>query len=219
MAVTIEGVEVVWLKHDAFLLKGDGVTVATDPYQLRRVPEKADLVLVTHDHYDHCDPTSVGLIAKPDATIIAPQNAAEKLSGIGTVKTVKAGDEVTERGVTVKVLPAYNVRPDRQNFHPKGYGGIGYLITLAGKVIYHPGDTDVIPEMETLGKVDIALLPVSGVYVMDAEEAAEAVKKIKPTYTIPMHYGAGVAGTKADAEKFARLVSGLTTVHILEPTG
>jgi L-ascorbate metabolism protein UlaG (beta-lactamase superfamily) len=216
MAVTIEGVEITWLKHDAFLLKGDGIVVAIDPYELRSVPEKADLVLVTHDHFDHCDPNSVRLVAKPDAVIIAPQNAASKLGK--NVRVVKAGDVLTEKGVTIKVVPAYNVRPERQRFHPKNYGGVGYLITLAGKTIYHPGDTDLIPEMDNLGQVDIALLPVSGTYVMDAQEAAEAVKRIKPTHVIPMHYGS-IVGSKADAEKFAQLVAGQTTVHILEPVG
>jgi L-ascorbate metabolism protein UlaG (beta-lactamase superfamily) len=216
MAVTIEGVEITWLKHDAFLLKGDGIVVAIDPYELRSVPEKADLVLVTHDHFDHCDPNSVRLVAKPDAVIVAPQNAASKLGK--NVRVVKAGDVLTEKGVTIKVVPAYNVRPERQRFHSKNYGGVGYLITLAGKTIYHPGDTDLIPEMDNLGQVDIALLPVSGTYVMDAQEAAEAVKRIKPTHVIPMHYGS-IVGSKADAEKFAQLVAGQTTVHILEPVG
>jgi L-ascorbate metabolism protein UlaG (beta-lactamase superfamily) len=216
MAVTIEGVEITWLKHDAFLLKGDGIVVAIDPYELRSVPEKADLVLVTHDHFDHCDPNSVRLVAKPDAVIVAPQNAASKLGK--NVRVVKAGDVLTEKGVTIKVVPAYNVRPERQRFHPKNYGGVGYLITLAGKTVYHPGDTDLIPEMDNLGQVDIALLPVSGTYVMDAQEAAEAVKRIKPTHVIPMHYGS-IFGSKADAEKFAQLVAGQTTVHILEPVG
>jgi L-ascorbate metabolism protein UlaG (beta-lactamase superfamily) len=216
MAVTIEGLEITWLKHDAFLLKGDGIVVAIDPYELRSVPEKADLVLVTHDHFDHCDPNSVRLVAKPDAVIVAPQNAASKLGK--NVRVVKAGDVLTEKGVTIKVVPAYNVRPERQRFHPKNYGGVGYLITLAGKTVYHPGDTDLIPEMDNLGQVDIALLPVSGTYVMDAQEAAEAVKRIKPTHVIPMHYGS-IVGSKADAEKFAQLVAGQTTVHILEPVG
>jgi L-ascorbate metabolism protein UlaG (beta-lactamase superfamily) len=216
MAVTIEGVEITWLKHDAFLLKGDGIVVAIDPYELRSVPEKADLVLVTHDHFDHCDPNSVRLVAKPDAVVVAPQNAVSKLGK--NVRVVKAGDVLTEKGVTIKVVPAYNVRPERQRFHPKNYGGVGYLITLAGKTIYHPGDTDLIPEMDSLGQVDIALLPVSGTYVMDAQEAAEVVKRIKPTHVIPMHYGS-VVGSKADAEKFAQLVAGQTTVHILEPVG
>ncbi len=216
MAVTIDGVEVVWLKHDAFWLRGGGVVVVIDPYEVSSVPEKSDLVLVTHDHFDHCDDRSVRAVAKPDAVILAPQSAANKLRG--NIKVVKAGDVVQEKGVSVTVVPAYNVRSDRQRFHPKTYGGVGYLITLAGKVIYHAGDTDLIPEMETLGQVDIALLPVSGTYVMDAEEAAEAVKRIRPTHTIPMHFGS-IVGSKADAERFAQLVAGLTTVHILKPAG
>lgn len=216
MALAIDGVEIVWLQHDAFLLKGEGITIAIDPHQPIKVPERADLVLVTHDHFDHCDPVAVRQIAKPDAVIVAPQNAAAKLRGIGTVRVVKEGDTITEKGVTVKVVPAYNVRADRQRFHPKTYGGVGYLVTLAGKVIYHAGDTDVIEEMSGLGQVDVALLPVSGTYVMDAQEAAEAVKKIRPAHVVPMHWGS-IVGSRADAERFAQLVAGLTTVHILDP--
>ncbi|MFA0733106.1 MAG: hypothetical protein LKKZDAJK_002677 [Candidatus Fervidibacter sp.] len=218
MALTVNGVEILWLKHDAFLLRGKGVTVAIDPYQPSKVPERADLVLVTHDHFDHCDPEAIRQIAKPDAVVVAPQSAAAKLQGIGTVQVVKAGDVLMEKGVTVKVVPAYNVRTDRQRFHPKTYGGVGYLITLAGKVIYHAGDTDVIEEMGQLGQVDVALLPVSGTYVMDAQEAAEAVKKIRPAHVVPMHWGS-IVGSRADAERFAQLVAGLTTVHILDPQG
>jgi len=218
MALTVNGVEILWLKHDAFLLRGKGVTVAIDPYQPSKVPERADLVLVTHDHFDHCDPEAIRQIAKPDAVGVAPQSAAAKLQGIGTVQVVKAGDVLMEKGVTVKVVPAYNVRTDRQRFHPKTYGGVGYLITLAGKVIYHAGDTDVIEEMGQLGQVDVALLPVSGTYVMDAQEAAEAVKKIRPAHVVPMHWGS-IVGSRADAERFAQLAAGLTTVHILDPQG
>ncbi|WP_027719316.1 MBL fold metallo-hydrolase [Desulfovirgula thermocuniculi] len=217
MSLLVEGVEVIWLGHASFLLKGGGKTVATDPYNLKSVPAKADLVLVSHDHFDHCDVPSVRLVAGADAMLLAPSNAVGKLQGLGTFREVKPGDEVAVKGLRIKVVPAYNVRAERQNFHPRTYGGVGYLLELAGKIIYHPGDTDVIPEMDSLGKVDIALLPVSGVYVMDAEEAAEAVRRIKPAHAVPMHYGAGVAGTRDDAEKFARLAGGLTRVHILDP--
>lgn len=216
MTLTINGLDIVWLKHAAFLLKGQGIAIAIDPAQLATIPERVDLVLITHDHFDHCDPAAVRQIAKPDALILAPHNAASKLKSSGTVRVVQAGDVVTEKGVTVKVVPAYNIRADRQRFHPKTYGGVGYLVTLAGRVIYHAGDTDVIPEMDTLGKVDVALLPVSGTYVMDADEAADAVRKIRPTYAIPMHWGS-IIGGRADAERFAQLVAGLTKAHILDP--
>ena len=108
-------------------------------------------------------------------------------------------------------MPAYN--PNKR-FHPKSAGHAGYIVTLNGKRIYHAGDTDHIPEMAQL-KVDIALLPVSGTYVMTAAEAAEAANTIKPGLAIPMHYGdADVVGTRADAEEFKRHAK--VPVEILE---
>ncbi|MCS7223989.1 MAG: MBL fold metallo-hydrolase [Armatimonadetes bacterium] len=214
MSVRVNGVEITLLKHDAFLLRSGDVAVAIDPYQLKKKRNEADLVLITHDHFDHCEQSSVDLVAKPGAVIVAPKSAAAKLTG--EVKVVQAGDQVTEKGVTVRVVPAYNVRADRQNFHPKGYDGVGYLIHLGGLVIYHAGDTDVIPEMETLGPVDLALLPVSGTYVMDAREAAEAVQKIRPKRVIPMHWGA-IVGSRADAVEFQKLVGDQAEVILLDP--
>ncbi len=214
MAVNLDGLEVILLRHAAFLIRSLSVVVAIDPYQLKKERKEADLVLITHDHFDHCEQASVDLVAKAEAVILATQGASAKLTG--TVKVVKAGDEVQVKGVRVRVVPSYNVRADRQNFHPKNYGGVGYLMDISGKVIYHAGDTDVIPEMERLGPVDLALLPVSGTYVMDPSEAAEAVRKIRPKHVIPMHWGA-IVGSRADAEKFRDLVTGLTDVTILEP--
>ena len=122
-------------------------------------------------------------------------------------------------GVKFRAVHAYNVNKFRapgQPFHPKEYGGVGYVVELEGVSVYHAGDTDFIPEMRELGPVDVALLPVSGTYVMTAEEAAEAAKVISPRLAIPMHFGA-IVGTVKDAEKFRSLVS--VRVEVLEPEG
>ena len=189
-----------WLGHDSFRIDGDGVVVYIDPYRLKQGP-KADLILITHDHSDHASMPDVALIQKPDTVIVTIKAAARKLSG--RIRTVLPGEELTEKGVHIKALPAYNLtkfRSPEVPFHPKDAGHVGYLITVKGVAIYHTGDADFIPEMRGL-KPDVALLPVSGTYVMTAEEAAEAAAAIQPKVAIPMHVGEGI-GSLADAERF-----------------
>jgi L-ascorbate metabolism protein UlaG (beta-lactamase superfamily) len=197
-----------WLGHDSFRLEGE-VTVYIDPWKLPPNSPKADIILITHDHYDHCSPEDVAKIQKADTVIVTIPAAARKLKG--EVKTVKPGDKITVKGVEIEAVPAYNT--DKQ-FHPKGAGHVGFIVTLGGKRIYHAGDTDFIPEMKGL-KVDIALLPVSGTYVMTAEEAAKAADAIKPEVAIPMHYGE-IVGSERDAERFKELTS--VQVTILKPS-
>ena len=132
------------------------------------------------------------------------------------MRIVKPGDSLSAHGISIEAVPAYNLNKFRSPgnpFHPQEAGHVGFIITVGGQRIYHAGDTDNIAEMEGF-EVDIALLPVSGTYVMTAEEAAEAARRIGPKIAVPMHYGAGVAGTRADAERFARLYDG--KVLILE---
>lgn len=127
--------------------------------------------------------------------------AAEKLTG--QIKTVKPGDEMTVKGVAVRTVPAYNVNKFRSPgvpFHPKEVGNVGFIITVKGVRIYHPGDSYFIPEMKGLAP-DVALLPVSGIYVMTAEEAVEAAAAIRPKVAIPMHVGEHI-GSLADAQRF-----------------
>lgn len=189
-----------WLGHDSFRIDGDGMVIYIDPYRLKGGP-KADLILITHDHSDHASASDVALIQKQDTVIITIKAAVQKLSG--RIRTVLPGEELTEKGVLIKTLPAYNLTKFRSPgvpFHPKDAGHVGYLITVKGVTIYHPGDTDFIPEMKGL-KPDVALLPVSGTYVMTAEEAAEAAAAIQPKVAIPMHVGEGI-GSLADAERF-----------------
>jgi L-ascorbate metabolism protein UlaG (beta-lactamase superfamily) len=197
-----------WLGHDSFRLEGE-VTVYIDPWKLPPNSPKADIILITHDHYDHCSPEDVAKIQKADTVIVTIPAAARKLKG--EVKTVKPGDKITVKGVEIEAVPAYNTD---KPFHPKGAGHVGFIVTLGGKRIYHAGDTDFIPEMKGL-KVDIALLPVSGTYVMTAEEAAKAADAIKPEVAIPMHYGE-IVGSERDAERFKELTS--VQVTILKPS-
>jgi L-ascorbate metabolism protein UlaG (beta-lactamase superfamily) len=189
-----------WLGHDSFRIDGEGLVIYVDPYKFKEGP-KADLILITHDHQDHASPADVSKIQKPDTVIVTIAKAAEKLSG--EIKTVKPGDKLTVKGVRIKAVPAYNVNKFRSPgvpFHPKEAGHVGYVITVKGVQIYHTGDSDFIPEMKGLAP-DVALLPVSGIYVMTAEEAVEAAAAIRPNVAIPMHVGEGI-GSLADAERF-----------------
>jgi L-ascorbate metabolism protein UlaG (beta-lactamase superfamily) len=189
-----------WLGHDSFRIDGEGVVIYLDPYKLKEGP-KADLILITHDHQDHASMADVAIIQKQDTIIVTIEAAAKKLSG--QIKTVKPGEELTVKGIAIKTVPAYNLTKFRSPgvpFHPKDAGHVGYVITVKGVKIYHTGDSDFIPEMKGL-KPDVALLPVSGTYVMTAEEAVEAAAAIQPKVAIPMHVGEGI-GSLADAERF-----------------
>ncbi len=189
-----------WLGHDSFRIDGEGVVIYLDPYKLKE-GLKADMILITHDHQDHASPADVARIRKADTVIVTIAKAAEKLTG--EIKTVKPGDELTVKGVKIKAVPAYNVNKFRSPgvpFHPKKAGHVGYVITVKGVRIYHTGDSDFIPEMKGLAP-DVALLPVSGIYVMTAEEALEAAAAIQPKVAIPMHVGEGI-GSLADAQRF-----------------
>jgi L-ascorbate metabolism protein UlaG (beta-lactamase superfamily) len=187
-----------WLGHASFRIDGPP-TIYIDPWQLGANPPPADLILVTHDHHDHCSPDDVARIRGAGTVVVASQSAAKKL-GKG-VRGVKPGDCLEVAGVTVEAVPAYNVG---KSFHPKGAGHVGYVVTVAGTRIYHTGDTDPIPEMTGLA-ADILLVPVSGTYVADAAQAAEIVRAVKPKIAIPMHIGT-IVGSKADAERFKQLV-------------
>lgn len=196
-----------WLGHDTFRIIGEK-TIITDPFNIRK-SEIADIILITHDHYDHCSPDDVAKLQGPDTVIITTRDCAKKLSG--TIRTVKPGDTVTVGSITVETVPAYNTD---KKFHPRDNGWVGFVFTVNGKRIYLAGDTDLIPEMKNI-KADIALLPVSGTYVMTADEAVQAALTIKPQVAVPMHYGS-IVGDMSDAKKFAAELEGKIKVVILK---
>ena len=187
-------VTVRWITHATFQIKSDKENIYVDLYWRKKHAEKvskpsdpATIILSTHNHGDHCDPKAIEMVRTDESIIIAPKDCAKKIGG--DVKSLEPGDEVTIRDVKIKAVQAYNVKRFRkpgQPYHPKGYG-VGYLITTEGKTIYHAGDTDVIPEMEDLGDIDVALLPSGDTYTMDNADAAEAALITKPKYAVPMH--------------------------------
>lgn len=203
------------LGHDSFRLDGPPV-IYIDPWKLGEDMPKADLILVTHGHSDHCSPEDIARISHEGTVVLSSPHARDKLRK--GAQYIRPGETVDVAGVTVTAFPAYNTNKFRspgQLFHPKEAQGNGYIITRNGETLYHAGDTDLIPEMSQL-RVTVALLPVSGTYVMTADEAFEAAKTMKADYFVPMHYG-DIVGDQGDVEKFRYLCEsqGLRVVVLL----
>lgn len=191
-----------WLGHDSFRIEEGDRVIYIDPWQLQN-PPKADLILITHDHEDHCSPEDVAKIQKDDTEIVTVESAAKQLSG--NIWTVRPGDEIVVKGVSLRAVPAYNVDKFKSPgvpFHPRQSGYVGFIITVGGQRIYHTGDSDFIPEMKTI-EADIVLVPVSGTYVMTADEAVDALSTLSPQMAIPMHVGRGI-GSFGDADYLKR---------------
>ena len=205
----IKGVKIEFLGHSGFLISYKDEKIYIDPYETSNNLPKADLILITHSHYDHCSMQDLEKITKDGTTIIVPPDAQSKITKVDGInmQIIEVGDELSYKDIKIGTIPAYN---KRKEYHPKKEGWIGYVLKFENLIIYHAGDTDKIEEMKKLtghgkdGNEFVALLPVSGKYVMDADEPAQAAVLIKPTLAIPMHYGSGV-GTIEDALKFVEL--------------
>ncbi len=204
--------QIKWLGHSGFEIIGEK-KIFIDPFQIQGIQDKADIILITHGHYDHLSQEDIKKIALPSTTIaITPDGQSSLRNFPGKVILVEPNKEYVIDGIKIQTVPMYNIN---KHFHPKQNEWVGYIIESEGKKIYHAGDTDIIPEMENLKSknIDIALLPISGTYVMTATEAAKAAQIINPKLAIPMHYG-NIIGTEKDVKIFQELLAGKIQVQI-----
>ena len=193
------GITLQWLGHAGFKICHEDAVVYIDPWKLKDAPHDATLVLVSHSHYDHYSPEDIAKISSAETKLVASTDVVTKEK---TGEMILHGLSVDFGSVRVSGVAAYN--PSKQ-FHPKANNWVGFVIEVGSKRIYYAGDTDLTDEMKSLKEIDVALLPVGGTYTMNATEAAEATKHIKPKQAIPYHWG-DIVGDRADAEKFANTV-------------
>ncbi len=178
--------KIKWLGWDSFKINVGNKIIYIDPIS-GKYDEKADIVLISHGHGDHCDPEVLAKIRDENTIVITSAPNAVNVTGLG----LNPGEKINIEEIIVYAVQAYNIVRMREPgipFHPKGFG-VGWIIEYSGKRIYFLGDTELIPEMRGIEKIDLMLIPVSGKFVMDMEEAIETVKLIQPLKVIPMHYG------------------------------
>lgn len=205
----IGNLKLEWLGHSGFFIQSSK-NIYIDPYNISENSEKADLILITHSHYDHCSIADIQKIIKNGTKVVLTADSQSKITRLNfktDLQIVEPDKELSLGEIKISTLPSYNLS---NSAHPKEEGWVGFLIKMENVLIYHAGDSDFIPEMQKLtgyskpAKKLIALLPVGGKFTMNPEEAFEAAKLIKPFLAIPMHYGS-VIGDKKDAEEFVEL--------------
>jgi len=191
------------IAHDTFRIAGSKV-LYTDPFQVKDT-DQADVILLSHDHSDHLSLEDLKKVCSSRTHVVASPQCKDGLKDVKDCKIeyLKPGEKTEVEGVEIEVVPAYNINKFRspgKPFHPKEASGVGFIFKMDGTSVYYAGDTDHIPEMKNF-RCDVALLPVSGTYVMTADEAVQAAADINPKVAVPMHYDA-IVGTLADAQKF-----------------
>ena len=189
--------EKITVNEQSSIRIGGETVLRFDPFRLADAPHDADVIFITHAHYDHFSPDDLVKAERPDTIYVFPASMKEDIVKLGIPEErqvpMNPGEETTVRGVRVKAIPAYNrLKP----FHPKGKGWLGYLTEAEGVTYYVAGDTDATAEAKAV-QCDIALLPIGGTYTIDASEAAKLADTICPQYVIPTHYGTVVGGTDA----------------------
>lgn len=196
-------------EQSSIKIKGSSV-LYFDPFHIREFELDADIVFLTHGHYDHFSPEDIENVASGNAIFVVPWKMVKEVKNIGVsderIIAIKPGEEkdITDRKgskVNVKAVPAYNmIKP----FHPKAQKWCGYVVTIDDTTLYVAGDTDGLKENENIN-CDIAFIPIGGTYTMNYKEAAHFVNALKPKMVIPIHYGT-IVGEKVYGERFSELV-------------
>ena len=198
----LENIKVLY--HSSIRINKEKV-IYIDPFKIDKAYNDADIIFITHGHYDHYSEEDINKVKKEETIMVAPCDVAEKLLQIGIKKdniiSVKPNEEYCTQGIKFETIPAYNIN---KQFHPKENGWVGYIIELEGKRYYISGDTDITEENKKV-KCDVAFVPVGGTYTMTYKEAADLINEIKPKIAVPIHYGS-IVGTKQDGIEFSKLV-------------
>ena len=185
-----------------------------DPFKIEKNYNDADVIFITHDHYDHYSEEDIDKVVKGDTIIVVPEDLKTKLLKKGlkekNIITVRPNENYTVKNIEFKTIPAYNVN---KQFHPKENAWVGYLLEIEGITYYIAGDTDITEENKKV-KCDVAFVPVGGTYTMDCKEAAELINEIKPKVAVPTHYGS-IVGSKKDGIRFSKLVNPEIEVEVL----
>ena len=198
----LENIEVLY--HSSIRIEKEKI-IYIDPYKINKNYNDADIIFVTHDHYDHYSEEDIDKVKKENTIIIVPEGLLPKLIDKGikqeNIITVKPNNKYEVEGIKIETIPAYNIE---KQFHPKANNWVGYIIDMYGIKYYIAGDTDITEENKKV-KCDVAFVPVGGTYTMDYREAAALVNEIKPKIAVPIHYGS-VVGTVEDANQFIKLL-------------
>ena len=198
----LDNIEVLY--HSSIRINKEKI-IYIDPFKINKNYNDADIVFITHDHYDHYSEEDIDKVINENTTIIIPEELLTKLLRKGINKnaiiTVEPNKNYMVQGIKFETISAYNTN---KTFHPKENGWVGYIIIINGIRYYIAGDTDITEENKQV-KCDVAFVPVGGTYTMDFKEAASLINEIKPKIAIPIHYGS-VVGTEQDAIDFVRLL-------------
>jgi len=203
---------ITWFRQAALRWRDDERTVYIDPWGTDDDAPPADLILITHAHDDHFRPDEIDRLRRDHTKVVAPHDVADALTG--DVTAVRPGETHQVAGISFTTVPAYNIREEALEFHPRSNDWVGFVLELGGATYYHAGDTDHAPELDEVS-ADVAFLPIGGHFTMDVSAAAGLAQAIGPRVAVPMHYGF-VVGSPSDGERFRELAAPVA-VELLTP--